>query len=116
MGNFNFDYAAKAENKKDHTKFLIYYNDEKKMGDSYISEKWERDLFLQIQPVIENKVKHLDGISVVYDMDIGNQYNINPNNPGSYEDRSEEHTSELQSRGHLVCRLLLEKKKSDQLT
>src|SRR5207253_10448837 len=28
------------------------------------------------------------------------------------EDRSEEHTSELQSRGHLVCRLLLEKKKN----
>src|SRR5690625_3448533 len=27
------------------------------------------------------------------------------------ETRSEEHTSELQSRGHLVCRLLLEKKK-----
>src|SRR5690625_5837420 len=28
----------------------------------------------------------------------------------SDETRSEEHTSELQSRGHLVCRLLLEKK------
>src|SRR5690625_6419068 len=28
--------------------------------------------------------------------------------------RSEEHTSELQSRGHLVCRLLLEKKKERQ--
>src|SRR5438045_8385220 len=28
------------------------------------------------------------------------------------EDRSEEHTSELQSLRHLVCRLLLEKKKS----
>src|SRR5690625_5518104 len=28
-----------------------------------------------------------------------------------YQVRSEEHTSELQSRGHLVCRLLLEKKK-----
>src|SRR3989442_8888058 len=27
------------------------------------------------------------------------------------DDRSEEHTSELQSRPHLVCRLLLEKKK-----
>src|SRR5690625_5560463 len=26
------------------------------------------------------------------------------------QERSEEHTSELQSRGHLVCRLLLEKK------
>src|SRR3989449_6517749 len=32
--------------------------------------------------------------------------------PGSgYHSRSEEHTSELQSRLHLVCRLLLEKKK-----
>src|SRR2546422_1884999 len=29
------------------------------------------------------------------------------------EERSEEHTSELQSRLHLVCRLLLEKKKKD---
>src|SRR2546422_4714673 len=28
--------------------------------------------------------------------------------------RSEEHTSELQSRLHLVCRLLLEKKKSER--
>src|SRR5690625_5537169 len=27
-----------------------------------------------------------------------------------FHSRSEEHTSELQSRGHLVCRLLLEKK------
>src|SRR5439155_20741945 len=31
--------------------------------------------------------------------------------PGARGCRSEEHTSELQSRGHLVCRLLLEKKK-----
>src|SRR2546422_6184836 len=30
--------------------------------------------------------------------------------------RSEEHTSELQSRLHLVCRLLLEKKKSKRST
>src|SRR5690625_4729815 len=30
------------------------------------------------------------------------------------EHRSEEHTSELQSRGHLVCRLLLEKKKDSR--
>src|SRR5690625_6607816 len=43
-----------------------------------------------------------------------------PNEDGTYSEtfivlslkqRSEEHTSELQSRGHLVCRLLLEKKK-----
>src|SRR2546422_6187530 len=40
--------------------------------------------------------------------------------PGRIEarvvDRSEEHTSELQSRLHLVCRLLLEKKKRKTLT
>src|SRR5690625_5971586 len=32
--------------------------------------------------------------------------------PSLFFRRSEEHTSELQSRGHLVCRLLLEKKKT----
>src|SRR5690554_7486771 len=31
--------------------------------------------------------------------------------PAARQERSEEHTSELQSRPHLVCRLLLEKKK-----
>src|SRR5258708_15628129 len=34
---------------------------------------------------------------------------------GRAEDRSEEHTSELQSPDHLVCRLLLEKKKKKDL-
>src|SRR3989442_9974946 len=33
---------------------------------------------------------------------------------GYMSERSEEHTSELQSRPHLVCRLLLEKKKKNQ--
>src|SRR6266702_8957904 len=35
--------------------------------------------------------------------------------PGNIGTRSEEHTSELQSRGHLVCRLLLEKKKNHNI-
>src|SRR5205809_4822419 len=35
--------------------------------------------------------------------------------PRSGSPRSEEHTSELQSRLHLVCRLLLEKKKTHTL-
>src|SRR2546422_6165900 len=34
----------------------------------------------------------------------------------THDVRSEEHTSELQSRLHLVCRLLLEKKKKTILT
>src|SRR2546427_8574169 len=32
------------------------------------------------------------------------------------ESRSEEHTSELQSQSNLVCRLLLEKKKKEEIT
>src|SRR3712207_7137563 len=35
--------------------------------------------------------------------------------PTGQSGRSEEHTSELQSRQYLVCRLLLEKKKKNQL-
>src|SRR2546429_3627224 len=37
-----------------------------------------------------------------------------PSTGSSSENRSEEHTSELQSRLHLVCRLLLEKKKHQE--
>src|SRR5690625_6382222 len=39
---------------------------------------------------------------------------VHPNPNHTRSTRSEEHTSELQSRGHLVCRLLLEKKKKQQ--
>src|SRR5690625_5490413 len=43
---------------------------------------------------------HSSGVDGVFDEDQADKI------------RSEEHTSELQSRGHLVCRLLLEKKKT----
>src|SRR2546430_5964649 len=36
---------------------------------------------------------------------------VNPGLKSGFTDRSEEHTSELQSQSNLVCRLLLEKKK-----
>src|SRR5258708_11161000 len=36
--------------------------------------------------------------------------------PTQEDERSEEHTSELQSPDHLVCRLLLEKKNNDRTT
>src|SRR2546427_1183889 len=35
---------------------------------------------------------------------------------GAFTDRSEEHTSELQSQSNLVCRLLLEKKKKKKMS
>src|SRR2546429_10005743 len=45
--------------------------------------------------------------------DRGEQCHGEPESGPEHSDRSEEHTSELQSRLHLVCRLLLEKKKTD---
>src|SRR2546422_4310224 len=39
---------------------------------------------------------------------------VRDSSPSSSGARSEEHTSELQSRLHLVCRLLLEKKKKKE--
>src|SRR5439155_25764589 len=46
--------------------------------------------------------------------DLVNAIEGNPARAGvPHHGRSEEHTSELQSRGHLVCRLLLEKKNAN---
>src|SRR3712207_8237453 len=39
-----------------------------------------------------------------------NPYRVCPGSKPQHQSRSEEHTSELQSRQYLVCRLLLEKK------
>src|SRR3712207_6945549 len=51
---------------------------------------------------VADRLRHLLALAVAHDAvdeDVGER------------DRSEEHTSELQSRQYLVCRLLLEKKK-----
>src|SRR3712207_8366844 len=64
---------------------------------------------------VENRVDLL-GPEVVPRAWIGNRIIVAPHydlmeNIGCVVARSEEHTSELQSRQYLVCRLLLEKKK-----
>src|SRR5690625_5909452 len=64
--------------------------------------------------VIEYTPKHLDPIFIQQSSAVAlSQAKAEIIRMGEYaaQGRSEEHTSELQSRGHLVCRLLLEKKK-----
>src|SRR5690625_587814 len=51
--------------------------------------------------------KEIDALARQHDVQIA--FEMHPRNL-VFSPRSEEHTSELQSRGHLVCRLLLEKK------
>src|SRR5690625_6480703 len=53
----------------------------------------------------------LEGMELGYLLDIAEAMSVAAlHRPESRGGRSEEHTSELQSRGHIVCRLLLEKK------
>src|SRR5690625_7426548 len=54
---------------------------------------------------VDGKVTALFSLGMGFDKELTGRENVYLNG------RSEEHTSELQSRGHLVCRLLLAKKK-----
>src|SRR3712207_8041655 len=60
-------------------------------------------LALQAESDVLVGMSLLEGSRIVLDVVEGGEVSITP--------RSEEHTSELQSRQYLVCRLLLEKKK-----
>src|SRR5699024_9339752 len=57
-------------------------------------------------------IPSLDDVALTVAPDVGVDIELKaPENSPGLEQRSEEHTSELQSRFDLVCRLLLEKKK-----
>src|SRR5690625_6245908 len=71
--------------------------------DSVITQKVQT---LEQGPLLINSSKNERGFAV--DLRITDNRSFADNQKAG---RSEEHTSELQSRGHLVCRLLLEKKK-----
>src|SRR5690625_6642003 len=61
-----------------------------------------------IPGTVRDEVEAIDGSDVKLTLDLDLQTYVQQK-----LERSEEHTSELQSRGHLVCRLLLEKKKTE---
>src|SRR5690625_6565534 len=74
--------------------FQQQYSFEIEVRDIYTKDEWLAEYQLLI-PVVSMNGKEINCEEMSY--------------------RSEEHTSELQSRGHLVCRLLLEKKKKKEL-
>src|SRR3712207_7647428 len=63
------------------------------------------------RPIARQRVRSLEGDQFrVVDLELGRHLAVEGIGRGPV--RSEEHTSELQSRQYLVCRLLLEKKKN----
>src|SRR5437868_9110522 len=66
------------------------------------------DLFWRQEPGVELSDHDPDHVRKAFDLYYDFDYDLAVRD---MEDRSEEHTSELQSRFDLVCRLLLEKKK-----
>src|ERR1039458_3581324 len=87
-------------------------------------ERWDRfeislagppegNPFLDVQVSAEFRQQHR-GVQVDGCYDGGGAYKVRFSPDAEGEWRSEEHTSELQSLRHLVCRLLLEKKSMDQ--
>src|SRR5690625_5984925 len=77
---------------------------------------WPRDLDMN-HWLNEDGSKYRLFESELVQNDFDNPYwilNKMPHTNNTKRMRSEEHTSELQSRGHLVCRLLLEKKKKNR--
>src|SRR5690554_7748610 len=109
----NVQYRIKRRSAFVFIKYLIFSN--RRYGISGC-----RDNFIDIQRILTH---HIHSRKAIYSM-IGlsslrtdrcisinfsiRLFNLSKRNSGK---RSEEHTSELQSRPHLVCRLLLEKKK-----
>src|SRR3712207_7254680 len=66
----------------------------------------------QVQPDEQSPTPHLRDVSVVEPLLEQGTHGVDVvQQPLGLDGRSEEHTSELQSRQYLVCRLLLEKKK-----
>src|SRR5690625_6710779 len=89
---------------------------DKNMAQRYLNEGFsggekKRNEILQLM-MIQPAIAILDEVDSGLDIDALKVVSkaINDQRKDSFG-RSEEHTSELQSRGHLVCRLLLEKKK-----
>src|SRR3712207_8033504 len=70
---------------------------------------------LRMRPdrIVVGEVRGAEALDMLSAMSTGHDGSLSTVHAGSPEERSEEHTSELQSRQYLVCRLLLEKKNTN---
>ena len=87
MGNFNFEYAAKARDKRSNTQFLVYYDEgTEQMVDTYIADKWADDLENEIRHYIKENFGETTDFHVYYEDKIGKELGIDSTNLESYKD------------------------------
>src|SRR5258708_23066492 len=80
---------------------------------SHIAGRHARNVVAQNHVVAAQEIARIEWAGLQGHVDPGAQNHdaVGDHQPDQGDLRSEEHTSELQSPDHLVCRLLLEKKK-----
>lgn len=70
MGNFSFDYAAQAVDKKTNTEFFVYQQEESgRFVDSYHASLWEDRLERRIPSPSLEQLNHQLSVTVLYDND-----------------------------------------------
>ncbi|MGF9891637.1 hypothetical protein ABEX78_23545 [Priestia megaterium] len=88
MGNMNYDYAAKVEDKKTGTQFVIYRSGEtNKLVDTYGSQKWSNDIRKDTLPYVHKMLGKKADVLAYYDDEIGEKLRLSPSTMGSYKDR-----------------------------
>ncbi|WP_227522043.1 hypothetical protein [Bacillus solitudinis] len=89
MGNFEFEYAAKARNANNGVDFLIYHDSEtEQLVDTYTADKWGNDLENAIRPYLVANLLEMDDYHAFFDDEIGQTLGIDPTKPGSYIEHS----------------------------
>jgi hypothetical protein len=84
--NFSFEYAAKVRS-EDNIEFIVYLNNEKnKMEDSYVAEKWAKNLYDGLNSYLEKNISDIEEVFVLFDDDVGSIYNLDYKNSGEYKD------------------------------
>src|SRR3712207_7140447 len=74
----------------------------------------EADRAVRPGELVDRALERRDGVGGILELRL--ELHLHEDGVAALGDRSEEHTSELQSRQYLVCRLLLEKKKKKTAT
>src|SRR5258708_20573704 len=93
------------------SKYLVLSYDPKKTTGVNRCQAYNLAVDLQKKETVSQRLVNIVKPPLYYLGDIRLPYSPWVKNYLLFQDRSEEHTSELQSPDHLVCRLLLEKKK-----